>query len=435
VEETPSGSIKLLNPDFKRMRSQFVSNGMDDRSYLYKKLPSTPGVYLIRNKAGQILYIGKAGNLRRRVASYFLRPSNSRIQKLVEQIHLIDHRRTETAIEALILESELIKKYEPPFNIREKDDKSFLFVGITREIFPRVLLIRGNEIDQKGKKWRRVFGPFTSSSSLREALKILRKIFPYSTHESGKRYSRPCFDYQIGLCPGVCVGKISQADYLKNIRNLILFFDGKKKKLLTGLKKEMKEASRSLEFERAEKLQRQIFSLGHIQDVAVISEERRGEEEEGKGLRIEGYDISNISGQAAVGSMVVFVDGKPAPNQYRKFKIRSVEGINDVGMMTEVLERRFRKTPPAGGWPMPQLILIDGGVPQVNAVRRVLRIYGLPIQIVGLAKGRGRKKNDLVGLPPKGISLKILMAVRDEAHRFAVGYHRYLQNKSFLRLG
>lgn len=399
-----------------------------DRSSLYKNLPQTPGVYLMRDKKGALLYVGKAANLRRRVSSYFTRPHDNRIQKLVDEIYAIDHRETDTTIEALVLESELIKKYEPPFNIKEKDDKSFLFLGITRDSFPRVILMRGKDIDTQGTRWRKIFGPFTSASSLREAVKILRKIFPFSTHEAGKKFLRPCFDYQIGLCPGVCVGKISKADYLKNIKNLSLFFEGEKKKIANSLKKEVAEASKKLEFEKAQKLQRQLFSLEHIQDVALIHEsEVASEKSDGDVFRIEGYDISNISGTSAVGSMVVFIDGKSAPSEYRKFKIKTVKGANDIGMMKEVLERRFNNS-----WPLPQLILMDGGSAQVNIARRVVSRAGLRIPIVGLAKGPERKRNDLIGSIPKGVSVRTLIAVRDEAHRFAISYHKQLRKRAFL---
>lgn len=400
-----------------------------DRSSLYKKLPETPGVYLMRDKNDRLLYVGKAGNLRRRVSSYFTRPHDNRIQKLVEEIDHIEHRATDTAIEALILEAELIKKYEPPFNIREKDGKSFLFIGVTRETFPRVILLRGKDLKIDDKRWRKTFGPFTSASSLREALRILRRIFPFNTHDPDKKYNRPCFDYQLGLCPGVCAHKISRPEYLKTLRNLILFFSGEKKKIITQLQKEMKTASRSLDFEKAQKLQRQIFALEHIQDVALISE---GEVsggvliEEGE-YRIEGYDISNISGMSAVGSMVVAVNGRMAPGEYRKFKIRTVQGANDVGMMTEVLERRF-----GNSWPLPQLLLMDGGAPQVNAARKVLQKLRLKIPVIGLAKGPERKRNDVIGLLPKGVSLETLIKVRDEAHRFAISYHKKIRRQNFL---
>lgn len=406
---------------------------------LYEKLPDTPGVYTMEDASGRILYIGKAVNLKRRVSSYFLKPHDARIESLVKEIKKIDFKKTDTAIEALILESELIKKHQPPFNVKEKDDKSFLYVGITTEKFPRVLLIRGKDIGQT-KEFRVVHGPFTSASSIREALRIIRKIFPYATHPEPKRSQvRACFDYQIGLCPGTCIGAISQKDYMKNIRNIELFFSGKKERIIKNLEREMKTASKMLNFERAGELKRQLFALQHIQDVAVIKGDEISDTRNSKlevrnsTKRIEGYDISNISGTSAVGSMVVFTDGKPDKKEYRKFKIRTVLQPNDFGMLREVLERRLKRIPPAGGWPLPDLFLIDGGKGQVSAVKSVIRKAGLKTPVVGIAKGPERKRNDIVGKIPDFTDLQTLVKVRDEAHRFAITYHKKVREYNFLK--
>jgi excinuclease ABC subunit C len=407
----------------------------------YKKFPETPGVYIMKDAAGHVLYVGKAGNLRRRVSSYFERPHDVRIQTLVNKIARIDFEQKDTALEALIREAELIKTLVPPFNVREKDDKSFLYFEITREKFPRVLLVRGSGVANEGRggvgggvvQGKR-FGPFTSASSAREALRILRRIFPWSTHESEEigKMKRPCFNYEIGLCPGTCVGAITHEDYIKNIDRLKLFFEGKKARIIRALEKEMRMAAKKQEFERAETLRRQMFALQHIQDTALISDNEvlmaRGSREGAgaaskDGYRIEGYDISNISGTSAVGSMVVFEDGAPNKNEYRKFKIRSIFQPNDVGMLKEVLERRFART----DWPMPDLVLIDGGLAQVNTARRVLLRIGIKIPIIGIAKGPRRDRNDVIGLVPKGVQKLTLIKVRDEAHRFAISYHRVLR--------
>lgn len=403
----------------------------------YKNLPETPGVYLFKNKAGKLLYIGKAGNLKRRVSSYFLRPHDYRIQKLASEISDIEYKKTDTAIEALILEAELIKKRMPLYNIREKDDKSFLFVEIVKEMFPRVLLVRGKE-KIKGRR----FGPFTSAAQAREALKIIRRIFPFSTHPirdhdtvakrqpgSNGTGAKPCFDYQIGLCPGTCVGAISQKEYLKNIKNLELFFEGKKKKIVGNLKKDMAAASRTMEYEKADRIKRQLFALQHIQDVALIKESPiENSRLEIQNYRIEGYDISNISGTSSVGAMVVFGNNEPDKNEYRKFRIKTVFGPNDTGMIKEILTRRFRNS-----WPKPDLILIDGGQGQVNAAREVLRKFKLKIPLIGLAKGPERKRNDIIGKIPKFTNLKTLIRIRDEAHRFAIAYHKKVRKAEFMK--
>lgn len=383
----------------------------------------------MKDSAGKILYVGKAGNLRRRVSSYFERPHDVRIQTLVRHIAAIDHRDTDTAIEALILEAELIRKNLPPFNVKEKDDKSFLYIEITKEKFPRVLLVRGKDITGEDDKQGRRFGPFTSASNAREALRVLRKIFPWSTHDPKKigTFKRPCFDYEIGLCPGTCIGTISRTDYLKNIARLKLFLQGKKTRVIRSLERDMTVAGKKLAFERAAKLRGQVFALKHIEDTAFISDSEIVMPKTGAlpahSFRIEGYDISNISGTSAVGSMVVFENGKPDKNEYRKFKIRTVVGSNDVGMLTEVLTRRFKRT----DWPMPDLVLIDGGLPQTNAAYRTMRSAGAKIPIVGLAKGPERKRNDIIGAVPKSVSLRTLIQVRDEAHRFAISYHKALR--------
>ena len=390
---------------------------------LYHHIPETPGVYLMKDARENLLYIGKAANLKRRVSSYFTRPHDYRIQKMVSEIRSIDYKKTDTALEALILEASLIKKHQPPFNVREKDDKSFLFVEITKEKFPRVLLVRGKDKKNKGGLF---YGPFISGLSIHEALKILRRIFPWSIHpmEIIGTFKKPCFDSQIGLCPGTCMGAISPTDYKKNIRNLKLIFEGKKEKILKTLEKEMAVESNKLQFERAAKLRGQIFALTHIQDVALIRNSEFGFPElQKEPIRIEGYDISNISGDSAVGSMVVFTNGKANVEQYRKFKIRTIKQSNDVGMLKEILHRRLKHSE----WPLPSVMLIDGGKPQVNAVREVLEEFGFRIPIVGIAKGPARKKNEFIGVVPNNTTEKILIRVRDEAHRFAISYHRVLR--------
>jgi excinuclease ABC subunit C len=402
---------------------------------LYKGLPDTPGVYLMRDGVGKLLYVGKAGNLKRRVSSYFLRPHDARLTKLVSLISKIDHQRTDTAIEALILEARLIKEHQPPFNILEKDDKSFLYVEITGEKFPRVLLVRGKDLKEpanpKERKNRRLYGPFTSAASVREALKLIRRIFPFNTHapKDIAKSARPCFDAQIGLCPGTCVGAVSFREYRQNVKNIFLFFDGKKERVIKNLEREMTSASRKLDFEKAEKMRRQMFSLRHIQDIAFISEDKLGDpDNDGKKVRIEGYDISNISGTSPVGSMVVFVNGMPDRSQYRKFGIKTVQGPDDTAMMAEILERRFKND-----WPHPNLILIDGGLGQVNAARRILRSFELKIPVIGLAKGPERKRNDLIGTIPPGTEMNTLIRVRDEAHRFAIAYHKKVRGRNFYK--
>ncbi|MFA5185642.1 MAG: excinuclease ABC subunit UvrC [Patescibacteria group bacterium] len=415
------------------------------------KLPDEPGVYLMKDAAGEVIYVGKATSLKRRVTSYFqgdrTDDRGERIAQMVSEIRAIDYITKPTVIEALILEANLIKYYFPPYNVKDKDNKSFLYLVITKEDFPKPLLVRGTEIgDDASKKYKAVFGPYTSPRSLRAALDLIRRAIPWSTCESpkadAKREPRACFYYHLHQCPGVCIGVVSKKDYGKIIRDLIKFFEGKKDNLLKQYKKEMATASKAKRFEDAVELRDKIYFLEHIQDVAILKREdndvdkiREGEAPVNLYGRIEGYDISNISGTSSVASMVVFEDGAPAKAEYRKFRIKTVVGSNDVASMRETLMRRFRNP-----WRKPDLLLIDGGAPQVNAAIQVVRHFGLGIPVVGLAKGPDRKKDELVCDNNNLEICKIcerhkdlLVKVRDEAHRFAITYHRKLRRSSALR--
>lgn len=430
----------------------------------HNELPDNPGVYFYYSSQEQLLYVGKATSLKRRVGSYFTKAHDRRIEEMVGQIARIDYIETPTVIEALVLEANQIKAHKPKYNILQRDDKSFLYLVITNEPYPRPQLIRGHDLKKMGvnpfrpeltqktkKKFLRVFGPYTSGRSLKIALELLRKIIPWSDCEppetTGK--TRPCFNAQIGRCAGVCSGQINKREYKKIIKYLILFFEGKKKKLMKEIEKEMKKAAKDLAFEEAAVMRRKLFALEHIQDVALISREDSDVpymNEESEGLislmgRIEAYDISNISGTSAVGSMVVFEGGKPAKDKYRKFKIKTVKGSNDVGMMEEVMRRRLKRAqnyPKA--WPLPEVMVIDGGKPQVNRVQSILDEMGLSVPIVGLAKGADRKQDRLI-YDRTNVELQkvarrgkeLFQKARDEAHRFAVKYHRTLRSKKSIK--
>ncbi len=410
---------------------------MDRKVNLVQKIPESPGVYLMKDSSGKILYIGKAANLKRRVSSYFNRPHDSRIENLVRRIAKVGFKQTDSALEALILEAKLIKRHQPPFNIKEKDDRSFLYLEITDEDFPRVRLVR-NKDKVRGKR----FGPFVLGKEAKEAARILRRIFSWNVHPPEKigKFGRPCLDYQINLCPGTCVGAVSKTEYRKTIRRLVSFLSGRKSQLIKALEKEMRELSERLEFEKAASLKKQIFALRHLRDAALISQEPvdgAGCSATGKARktakRIEGFDISNTAGQSAVGAMVVFKNGQPAKSEYRRFRIKTFSQPNDVGMIKEIVRRRFRRSKtkqPA--WPAPDLILIDGGKPQVNAVKEVLEELSLKIPVVGIAKGPARKKNEVIGKIPAGIKKSVLVKVRDEAHRFAINYHKKLRSRKAL---
>lgn len=409
------------------------------------QLPDVSGVYLMKNQAGDIIYIGKATSLKRRVDSYFTRPHPStllraggRIEKLVSEIATIDHIEQPTAIEALFLEASLIKRYQPFYNILEKDDKSFSYLVITNEDFPRPFILRGTDFDDRAsKKYKAVYGPFTSARAVRAALDVIRKAIPWTTCTGGQK--RACFYVHLKQCPGVCINSITKREYAKIIRDMMAFFEGNRFELIIKYNKEMKAASKVHDYEKAGEIRNRLFALEHIRDISVITKDDAPDKAiTGGGLfgRVEGYDISNISGTSATGSMVVFRHGGPEKSLYRKFKIRTVFGPDDYASLREVLRRRF--THSEHGWEWPDLILIDGGAGQVNVALQVLA--ELPaariIPVVGMAKGPDRDKDELV-IPPAFEAMRrmleehrsLLVHVRDESHRFAIAYHRKLRGK------
>jgi excinuclease ABC subunit C len=409
------------------------------------EIPESPGVYYMKDAAGKILYIGKAVSLARRIPQYWQRPHGEHIEKMVPLIAEIDWQVVPTAIEALILEANEIRKIKPPYNVIGKDDSSFLHLAITNEAFPKPVLIRGYELEATPKKkFKHVFGPYTSSTSIRAALELTRKLFHWSDCQPNQ--TRPCFYYHIKLCPGVCVGKISKRDYAKIIRRLVLFFEGKKAQILKETERQMKAAAKAERFEEAARLRNLAFALTHIQDISVLKREDDPREARELGInifgRIEAYDISNTQGQEPVASGVVFVEGVPRKSLYKKFKIKTVKGANDIAMMKEVLSRRFahaKAGEKGDAWGLPDLLVIDGGRGQVNAAMDVLRGLRLKIPTIGLAKGPDRKQDVVVygERTPELVRVvarykKILQHVRDEAHRFAVSYHRFRRGKRFL---
>jgi excinuclease ABC subunit C len=406
------------------------------------ELPPRPGVYFMKDATGHVMYVGKATSLRARVSSYFVRPADDRIADMVKKIRAIDWEETPTAVEALILESKHIKKLQPPYNVRDKDDKSRIHLAFTREDYPRPVLVREYELAHMPKgQFLKTFGPFGSAGAVQAALDALRKAFPWSTCRPGR--GRPCFYVHLGQCPGVCTGDISSREYRAIIRGLMSYFAGKRGEVVRSFKRNMKAAAEREDFETAARYRDRLWALDHIRDMALI---KRDDVEMSAFVdvfgRIEGYDISNIGGQDSVGSMVVFKDGRAKKSDYRRFRIRTVEGPNDTAMLEEVLRRRFARAEAGnekGGtvrtaWSIPDLILIDGGKGQLNVAKRVLSEYGLNIPLVGIAKGFDRKQDELV-YDKKDIELArlvqafkpLLQQVRDEAHRFAVAYHRTLR--------
>lgn len=397
-----------------------------------KKFPKTPGVYFFLDKKEKPLYIGKATSLRSRVLSYFRSSSGRmdlRIKEMVDLSVGIKFQETDSVLEALILEANLIKKYQPRYNIKEKDDKSFNYIVITKEDFPRVMVLRRRDIEKnerkaKDLKVKYLFGPFPEGGNLKDALKIIRRIFPFRDKCLPAEAGKPCFNRQIGLCPGVCSGEISKADYAKTIKNIKLFFEGKKKDVVRNLKIEMTTFATKREFEKAGIIKNKIFSLNHIQDVALIKDSSPLGSLASK-WRIEAYDVAHISGKFIVGAFAVLENGKLDKSGYRLFKIKDVKGSNDTASLREMLLRRLSHKE----WPLPNLIVVDGGKAQKNIAEMILRENKLKIPVVSVVKDDRHRPSNFLGLK-KYIDKfkKEILLSNYEAHRFALKYHKKLRS-------
>lgn len=402
-------------------------------------LPENPGVYFWKQN-GQILYIGKATSLRDRVRSYFsydlISTRGPRLVDMVFKSDSIEWQETDSVLEALIAEANAIKKHQPHYNVQEKDDKSWNYVVITKDKFPLVLTIRGRTLDvekqKKELKIRATFGPFISGSALREALKIIRKMFPYIDRASSTKYTST-FYRQIGLAPDTA-SEEAVAEYKKSIEHIILFFSGKKHTLTRLLEREMNEYAKAQEFEKAEATKRKLFALDHIQDVALIKEDVQTFAAVGTpvSFRIEAYDTAHMSGKESAGVMTVVTDGELDKNEYRKFKLSPEIGNNDVKSLREIIERRFNHPE----WRTPDLIVIDGGQGQFNLAEKVLKERGIVSALVSVVKDDRHKPSDFLG--DKAIIEKYkkdILLANSEAHRFALAYHRKLRRMRNPRRG
>ncbi len=410
------------------------------------KLSDKPGVYFFK-KGKTILYIGKATSLRDRTKSYFskdlIATRGPMILDMVVQADKVDWEMSDSVLEALILEAELIKKHQPKYNVKEKDDRSWNYVCITAEKIPRVIIVRGKNL--QSTPWRRskTYGPYTNGLQLKEALRIIRKIFPFLDEKSKNNYE---FYRQIKLVP-------ENEDYLKNIKNIKLFFEGKKRKILKDLEKEMKMLAKTQKFERANDVKKQIFALRHINDIALIKSEsltssnfsvlrpsqstewdpRTFKIERGSifdVFRIEAYDIAHMSGKNMVGVMTVIENGEVQKSEYKKFIIRTQSSSNDTGALEEVLSRRLRHTE----WGLPNLVVVDGSVAQINTAKRALNRYQFKIPIIGVVKDDKHRAKAIQGdetIIKK--YKKIILLANSEAHRFAIKFYRSKSRKNMLK--
>ncbi len=401
------------------------------------KLPEEPGVYFFKNREGDILYVGKAVSLKSRVRSYFTgditKSRGEWIARMMDQVADLNYETTGSALEALIKEAAYIKKLQPPFNTRDKDNKSFNYVVITREDYPRVLVKRERELRQDPElPVEEAFGPFPSGFSLREAMKIIRKIFPFRDQcvpyreVSDRAKVRPCFNYSLGLCPGVCAGVITKKEYRRRINYIKKFLKGHKKGLREKLEREMMNKAGEQKFEQAQEIKQRLYALDHIQDISMLKQDFWSEDGYQSGERTEGYDIAHHSGRSMVGVMVVFVNGEADKHQYRKFKIRSTAGPDDTGALMEILKRRMSHSE----WQMPDLIVIDGGEAQRRAALRTLKELGFNIAVVSVVKDERHRPKDVLGSSTVIEQKKEeILRVNREAHRFAISYHRYKDRK------
>lgn len=401
------------------------------RDDLPKNLPDTPGVYLFRGPRREILYIGKATSLRDRVRSYFasnlIEARSPVIAAMVGKARSLSWQETDSVLEALILEANLIKKHQPPYNTDEKDNTSFNYLVFTKEPFPRILVVRGRELFGQWNDCdiRNIFGPFPRGTALKEALKIVRKIFPFRdacTPGIGK----PCFNAQIGLCPGVCSGALHRREYASTVRYLELFFAGKKPALAHSLEREMRAAVKGEKFEKATILRRQIVALRHIRDVALIKNDNRVSV--GGAARVEAFDVAHTAGIETVGVMTVVSGGEIQKSEYRKFAVRSA-GNDDIAALREILSRRLLHPE----WALPRVIVVDGGKAQVRAAEGVLAKAGVSIPVVGVVKDEFHRPKGLIGSERalQAYEKDILLA-NSEAHRFAINWHRKKLGKRML---
>jgi excinuclease ABC subunit C len=419
-----------------------------------KTFPPKPGCYLMRDATGKVIYVGKAKNLRNRAGSYFTAQAalERRTAELVKHIVDIDFIPADSEVDALLKEARLVKDLRPRFNTDLKDDKTFPYLQIRiREEFPRVEFTR-----KPRRRGVKLYGPFTSARSLRGAIQVLQRIFKFrncsldiKSTEDKWRWYRPCLLASIRQCTAPCNFRVSREDYRLQIRQLRMVLEGKKKRLIREMKADMLAASTALNFEKAAKIRDDIGSLQKLElrgeaDKDVQPELFHTDPKKGLvGLRkvlglsatprtIEGFDIAHLSGQDTVASLVSFLDGLPFKQGYKRFKIKSVAGIDDFASMREVISRRY-----AGHreeWGVPDIVLIDGGKGQLNAALDAFRYHGIePPVLISLAKQEEEifrpGESESIKLSRHSAALRLLQFVRDEAHRFAQHYHHILRKR------
>jgi excinuclease ABC subunit C len=423
-----------------------------------RALPKTPGIYLFKDSQGRVVYIGKAKNLRSRVGSYFVKgaEADARIRDWIGEVVDLDHLDADSEVDALLMEARLIKDIQPKHNADLKDDKSFPYLQITTgEDFPRVNFTR--EPRDRGVK---LYGPFPRAEGLRGAIQVMQRIFKFRTcsldidaDDPRWRWFRPCLLHSINQCTAPCNLRIDQETYRKDIRRLRLFLEGKKAVVLREMEDEMKEASKALQFEKAARLRDELKSLQNLNLRGNLEDHAQPEvfyQDPKKGLRglqkvlnlpatprtIHGVDIAHLGGTETVGSLVTFIDGLPFKPGYRRYKIKSVQGVDDYASIREVVSRRIQGLQERDE-PFPDIFLIDGGKGQLKAALDAFKALGVEVPtVISLAKQEEEiyvpGKPDPIVLSRRSFALRLLQYVRDESHRFAQHYHHMLRTRRTL---
>lgn len=421
-----------------------------------RSFPHSPGVYLMKDRAGRVIYVGKAKDLRSRAGSYFLKAAaeDPRTGRLVQEIRDIDFLQAESEVDALLMEARLVKDIQPKYNQDLKDDKTFPYLEIhADEDYPRVEFTR-----QPSPRGTRLYGPFASAAGLRGAIQVLQTIFKFRTcsldiaeDEERWRWFRPCLLHSIGQCTAPCNFRISKEDYRKDIRRLQRFLEGEKQDLLEEMRAEMAEASQQLRFEEAARLRDEINLLEtldqrgeldtHVQPEVFPIDPKKGLAALQKSLNlesqprvIEGVDIAHLHGQETVASLVQFIDGLPFKPGYKHYKIRGVEGIDDPASIREIVARRFQRLHDEGEM-FPDVLLVDGGKGQLNAALGAFSALEIkPPMVISLAKQEEEMfvmgRDGPLRLSRHNFALRLLQYVRDEAHRFAQHYHHILRRRA-----
>jgi excinuclease ABC subunit C len=396
-------------------------------------IPKKPGVYFWK-KGDQILYIGKATNLSHRTRSYLqktlMETRGPLVVKMVEDSETIEYTETESVLEALILESYLIKRHQPEYNSKEKDDKSYNYVVITDEVLPRVFTVRQRTLKiiegKRDEKLLYTFGPFPQRDQLETALKIIRKIFPFHGKKTQHKHNSE-FYKQIGYLPNTDDNH-ALVKYRQTIDYIALFFQGKKRSIVRELNTQMMQSAKKLDFEHAGEIKKQLYALEHIRDIALMKHDFELSSYINS-FRIEAYDIAHLQGDDMVGVMVVYNGREIDSSDHRVFNIKGFTSSNDTGALYETITRRLSHKE----WPYPNIIVVDGGIAQKRIIEKSLRELGLEIPVMSVVKDDKHKAREILG--QKKISQKYhreILSLNAESHRFAIKKHKEMRSKNFL---